>query len=107
MPRRVIGNVVAAAALLAATPVCAQSTDFHRLRARIGDQLYVTDPERRVEISGRLTSLSDDELTIDGYRFGPKAGLKVERAATPSGTAPRSDSCSVASRASRSAWKGV
>jgi hypothetical protein len=53
--------------------------DFHRLRARVGDWLYVTDPDRSVEVSGRVTGVSDQELTIDGYRFTPKPGLKVER----------------------------
>ena len=63
---------------LLSSPPATQS-DFHRLRARVGDFLYVTDPDRRVEVSGRVTSLSDQELTIDGYRFTPKPGLKIER----------------------------
>lgn len=47
--------------------------------ARLGDLLYVNDPERKVEISGRLASLSDRELSIDGYRFAPKPILKIQR----------------------------
>jgi hypothetical protein len=54
-------------------------TGFGRMRARLGDFLYVNDPDRKVEISGRLASLSDRELSIDGYRFAPKPGLKIER----------------------------
>ena len=54
-------------------------TGFGRMRARLGDFLYVNDPDRTVEISGRLASLSDRELSIDGYRFAPKPGLKIER----------------------------
>jgi hypothetical protein len=55
-------------------------TDFSRVRAKVGDHLYITDPERRVEISGRVTSLSAGEITVDGHRFVPGPGLKIERA---------------------------
>lgn len=89
MPRWFAGCLFVASTLLASRAVGAQpavwssppatQTDFHRLRARVGDHLYVTDPDRRVEISGRVTSLSDHELTIDGYQFVPKPGLKIER----------------------------
>jgi hypothetical protein len=54
-------------------------TDFSDTRLKIGDPAYVTDPERKVEVSGVLTTLSKDALTIDGYRFAPTPGLKVER----------------------------
>jgi hypothetical protein len=53
--------------------------DFSRIRLKVGDHIYVSDPERKVEISGRLTSLSADELSVDGYQFAPKPGLKIER----------------------------
>jgi len=49
------------------------------MRARVGDLVYVSDPDRRVTVSGRVTSVSDQELTIDGYQFTPRPGLKVER----------------------------
>jgi hypothetical protein len=54
-------------------------TDFSRVRLKVGDHVYVLDPERKVEVSGRLTRLSADELSVDGYQFVPKPGLKVER----------------------------
>lgn len=54
-------------------------TDFTRLHAKIGDVLYVSDPDRKIEISGRLTSRTVDEITINGYRFIPRPGLKIER----------------------------
>jgi hypothetical protein len=57
----------------------ATQSNFQRMRARVGDVLYVTDPDRRVKVSGRVTSLSDQELTIDGYHFTPRPGLKIER----------------------------
>ncbi len=67
-------------------------TDFSRIRLKVGDLVYVTDPERKVEVSGRLTSLAADELSVDGYQFVPKPGLKVERSGdTNLGTARHSD----------------
>jgi hypothetical protein len=55
-------------------------TDFRGVRAKVGDHLYITDPDRRVEISGRVTTLSAGEITVDGQRFVPRPGLKIERA---------------------------
>ena len=81
MPRSFAATLLVVFSLLVITSAAAQSgASFHQLRARVGDFLFVTDPDRRVEIGGRLTSMSDHELTIDGYRFVPKPGLKVERA---------------------------
>jgi hypothetical protein len=83
--RRLIAVLVAGGALLTCSPASAQpltsSTplDFSRVRLKVGDLIYVTDPERKVEVSGRLTSLSADALSVDGYRFTPRPGLKVER----------------------------
>ena len=74
-------TLLVVSSLLVATSASAESGDgFHQLRARVGDFLFVSDPDRGVEISGHLTSVSDHELTINGYRFVPKPGLKVERA---------------------------
>jgi hypothetical protein len=70
--------VRASAQPLTSSPPATQS-NFQRMRARVGDVLYVTDPDRRVKVSGRVTSLSDQELTIDGYQFTPRPGLKIER----------------------------
>ena len=81
MPRSFAATLLVVSSLLVVTSASAQpGASFHQLRARVGDFLFVTDPDRRVEISGHLTSMSDHELTIDGYRFVPKPGLKVERA---------------------------
>ena len=88
MPLRLAGALLAVSGVLLSTSASGQPLmssppatqfDFHRLRARVGDWLYVTDPDRSVEVSGRVTGVSDQELTIDGYRFTPKPGLKVER----------------------------
>jgi hypothetical protein len=77
------GALVCCASTASAQPIMdsppATQTDFHKMRVRVGDRLYVSDPDRGVEVSGRVTSLSDGELTIDGYRFTPKPGLKIER----------------------------
>src|SRR5437870_102098 len=85
MPRKTVGVAIAVAFL--SSSVSAQplqslpptQTDFSHTRLKIGDLAYVTDPDRKVEVSGVLTKLSNDELTIDGYRFHPTPGLKVER----------------------------
>ena len=53
--------------------------DFHRLRARVGDWLYVTDPDRSVKLADESQACRIKSCTIDGYRFTPKPGLKVER----------------------------
>ena len=54
--------------------------DFGRLKVKLGQIVYVTDASSGVEVSGPLTSLAPRELSIDGYRFEPKPGLKIERA---------------------------
>jgi hypothetical protein len=54
-------------------------TDFRRVGAKVGDHLYITDPDSGVEISGRVTSVSAGEIAIDGHRFVPSPGLKIER----------------------------
>ena len=80
MPQRLAGAFLVVSTLLASTSVSAQTgADFDQMHARVGDFLFVNDPDRRVEISGHVTSVSDQELIIDGYRFAPKPGLKVER----------------------------
>ena len=71
-------SLCASAQPLQSSPLPVQ-TGFGRMRARLGDFLYANDPDRKVEISGRLASLSDRELSIDGYWFAPKLGLKIER----------------------------
>ena len=87
MDRRIVGPAIgltvllswpASAQPLASSPRSTQ-TDFSRVRLKVGDHIYVSDPERKVEIIGRLTSLSADELSVDGYQFVPKPGLKIER----------------------------
>jgi hypothetical protein len=81
MPQCLAGAFLVVSILLLSASVSAQTgADFHQMQARVGDFLFVNDPDRRVEISGQVTSVSDHELTIDGYRFVPKPGLKVERA---------------------------
>lgn len=60
--------------------VDATPADFSRLRLKIGDFIYVKNPGQNVEVSGPLKSLSPHELTIDGYRFAPTAGLEIDRA---------------------------
>jgi hypothetical protein len=77
MHRRNIALAVALT-LRVSSPAFAQ-TDFGSMRAKIGDVLYITDPDRQAQIIGRLTHLSAKEITIDGYRFEPKPGLKIER----------------------------
>jgi hypothetical protein len=84
MPRRFAGTRLVLSTLLVSTSVSAQpAADFHQMHARVGDFLFVNDPDRRAEISGHVTSVSDHELTIDGYRFVPKPRLKVERSGDP------------------------
>src|SRR5471030_443476 len=61
------------------SPASAQD-DFSRLKVKLGQIVYVTDASTGVEVSGPLTSVTPRDLSIDGYRFQPKPGLKIERA---------------------------
>src|SRR5471032_1717798 len=61
------------------SPASAQD-DFSRLKVKLGQIVYVADASTGVEVSGPLTSLAPRDLSIDGYRFQPKPGLKIERA---------------------------
>ena len=70
----------AAARAQPVTSLSEPQSDFGRLRLKIGDYLFVTDPERQVEISGQLTSIDTAEIAIDGRRFVPAPGLTIERA---------------------------
>jgi hypothetical protein len=63
--------------MCAALPAGASAQDdFSSLKAKLG---YVTDANTGIEVSGSLTSLSPTELSIDGYRFESRAGMKIER----------------------------
>ena len=95
LPFAVILTISASAALaqpLQSPPPRTQA-DFQSLRARIGDELYVTDPDTGIEIAGRLTSLSPGELTL-GKEHDPDAaewfitdpGAPEAFRATPIGT---------------------
>jgi hypothetical protein len=53
--------------------------DFSHLKVKLGQFVYVTDAAAGVEVSGPLESLSPWVLTVDGYTFEPKPGLKIER----------------------------
>ena len=66
--------------ICAAVPVRASAQDdFSRLKAKLGQIVYVTDANTGIEVSGPLTSLSPTELSIDGYRFESHSGMKIER----------------------------
>jgi hypothetical protein len=66
--------------MCAALPTSASAQDdFSRLKAKLGQIVYVTDGNTGIEVSGPLTGLSPSELSIDGYRFEPQRGMKIER----------------------------
>jgi hypothetical protein len=73
--RRVLAIVICVAV---PGSVCAQD-DFSHLKVKLGQIVYVTDAATGVEVSGPLKSWSPSALTVDGYPFEPKPGLKIER----------------------------
>lgn len=64
-----------------AAAVYAQA-DFGGLHLKPGDVIYVTDLSG-AHVSGMLTDLSRNSLSVDGRTFQPAAGLKIERSGDP------------------------
>ena len=63
--------------------VAAAQPDFSHLQVRIGQTVYVTDLTTGARVTGPLTALAADELSIDGYAFSPGPNLKIEREGDP------------------------
>jgi hypothetical protein len=53
--------------------------DFSKVRLKIGDYVYVSDPDLGVEISGKLGAIDAGEIAVDGRRFAPAPGLTIAR----------------------------
>lgn len=64
-------------------PPLAATEDFSRLTLKVGDTVYVTDLTSGVEVNGRLSTISEQSLSIDGYRFSAGPNLKIERRGDP------------------------
>ena len=77
-------HVLVCGLVFGAGPVAAQTTrDFSKLKVKIGDIIYVTDLNTGTSVNGPIGTLSPSELTINGYRFNPRAALKIERRGDP------------------------
>jgi hypothetical protein len=73
---------MAAAVTLGGASSAGAQTDFSGLKVRLGDVVYVTD-SGGVQVSGRLTHLSNTTIAIDGYQFSPQTSLRIERDGDP------------------------
>lgn len=64
--------------LLSVTPTCAQA-DFTTAPVQVGDSIRVTLPSSRTTVSGQLTAITPQSLTVGNRRIDHEPGLRVAR----------------------------